>query len=334
MGWQWAFYVNVPIGAALVALVARVIESSKDPDATRLDLPGVASFASALFLATLALIEGNRRGWGDPWILAEGAAALILFGLFIFVEQNRARPMLELSYFRKPTYFGANLAQLSFSAGMLTMLTFVPMFLQSGLGRASASAGLMMLPMVVPLFVVPRIVTNHLAHRFSGRTLLSAGLFLICLALFWLSFAVQQVAYVPLIGGMLLAGIGAGLLNGETTKVGMTVIPRERSGMASGVSGTVRFSGLVIGIAALGGSVVRPRCHRRKKCSAARHRCRADLVSAKHHGREFFGCGPPRPNRVRDRNSSRRESRERVSCSVLSWCTIHARLDHSNLAPR
>jgi hypothetical protein len=51
---------------------------------------------------------------------------------------------------------------------------------------------------------------------------------------------------------MLLTGAGAGLLNGETTKVGMTVIPRERSGMASGVSGTVRFSGLVIGIAALG----------------------------------------------------------------------------------
>ena len=65
----------------------------------------------------------------------------------------------------------------------------------------------------------------------------------------------QEVAYGPLIGGMLLAGIGAGLLNGETTKVGMTVISRERSGMASGVSGTVRFSGLVIGIAALYGRV-------------------------------------------------------------------------------
>src|SRR6202012_1455485 len=63
---------------------------------------------------------------------------------------------------------------------------------------------------------------------------------------------VGQRAYVPMIAGMLLSGIGAGLLNGETTKVGMTVIPRERSGMASGVSGTVRFSGLVIGIAALG----------------------------------------------------------------------------------
>ena len=251
-GWEWAFYVNLPIGVALIALIAKVIESSRDPHAVRLDLPGVACFGSSLFLTTLALIEGNHRGWTDLWILGELAAAAILFVFFIVVEREQARPMLDLSYFRKPTYLGANLAQLSFSAGMLTMLTFVPIFLQSGLGHASAVAGLMMLPMVVPLFIVPRIVSQHLAHRLSGRALLTLGLFLVCLGLFCFAAVVRELAYAPMIGGMLVTGIGAGLLNGETTKVGMTVIPKERSGMASGVSGTVRFTGLVIGIAALG----------------------------------------------------------------------------------
>ena len=251
-GWEWAFYINLPIGAALIALIIRIIESSKDPHAMRLDLPGVACFGSGLFLTTLALIEGNRRGWTDPWILGEGVGAVILFALFILVERSQVRPMLDLSYFRKPTYIGANLAQFSFSAGMLTMLTFIPIFLQSGLGHASASAGLMMLPTVVPMFVVPRIVTHFLAHRFSGRDLLTAGLSLVCLGLFALALAVRDVAYGPMIGGMVIVGVGAGLLNGETTKVGMAVIPRERSGMASGISGTVRFTGLVVGIAALG----------------------------------------------------------------------------------
>jgi len=110
----------------------------------------------------------------------------------------------------------------------------------------------MMLPMVIPMFIVPRIVTHYLAHRFSGRDLLTAGLSLVCLGLFALALAVRDVAYGPLIGGMVIAGVGAGLLNGETTKIGMTVIPKERSGMASGISGTVRFTGLVVGIAALG----------------------------------------------------------------------------------
>jgi EmrB/QacA subfamily drug resistance transporter len=251
-GWEWAFYVNLPIGIALIALIVKVIDSSKDPGAVRLDLPGVACFAGALFLTTLALIEGNHRGWSDFWIIAELAGAFVLFGLFIVVERQQTRPMLDLSYFRKPTYLGANLAQLSFSAGMLTMLTFIPIFLQNGLGNSSAVAGLMMLPMVVPLFIVPRIVASHLAYRLSGRALLTIGLGLVCLGLFWFAVVVRELAYIPMIGGMLLTGTGAGFLNGETTKVGMTVIPKERAGMASGVSGTVRFSGLVVGIAALG----------------------------------------------------------------------------------
>jgi EmrB/QacA subfamily drug resistance transporter len=251
-GWEWAFYINLPIGLALIALIVRVIESSRDPDAVRLDVPGVTLLGGTLFLATLALIEGNYRGWTDRWIVLELLGSAALFMLFIVVELRQARPMLDLSYFRKPTYLGANIAQLAFAAGLLTMLTFVPIFLQNGLGYGSAATGLMMLPMVLPLFLVPRIVTRHLAHRLSGRALLTAGLFIVCVGLLLFALIVRQRAYLPMIGGMLLTGIGAGLLNGETTKVGMTVIPKERSGMASGVSGTMRFSGLVIGIAALG----------------------------------------------------------------------------------
>src|SRR5262249_2677146 len=150
------------------------------------------------------------------------------------------------------TYVGANLAQFSFAFGMLSMLTFVPIYLQNGLGYSSSTAGLMMLPMVVPLFIIPRLVATHLSHRLSRRALLALGLFLVSIGSFWLAMVVRDLAYGPMIPGMLLAGIGGAVLNGETTKVGMALIPKERSGMASGVQGTVRFTGLVIGIAALG----------------------------------------------------------------------------------
>ncbi|WP_250527853.1 MFS transporter [Caballeronia sp. GAWG2-1] len=252
LGWQWAFYVNVPIGVVLLALILRVIESSRDPHSMRLDLPGVACFGTALFLTTLALIEGNRRGWNDRWIIAEFVGAGVLFVLFVIVERRQTRPMLDLTYFRNRTFLGATLAQFAFSIGMLTMLTFVPIFLQSGLGATSASAGLMMLPMVGPLFIVPRLVSRHLAHRLTGRALLTLGLLTVCIGLVCFAAVVTMLAYAPLIVGMVVTGIGAGMLNGETTKVSMTVIPKERSGMASGVSGTTRFTGLVIGIAMLG----------------------------------------------------------------------------------
>jgi len=252
LGWEWAFYVNLPIGAALMALAARVIENSKDPGAVRLDVPGVLSFGTGLFLATFALIEGNHRGWTDPWIDLGLAGAALFLAAFVVVELRQARPMVALSYFLKPSYLGVNVAQLAFSGGILTMLTFVPIFLQSGLGHGPGAAGLMMLPMVLPLFLVPRLVNRHLTTRYSGRAILTLGLASVSVGLLVLAAVVRLRAYGPMVPGMLLIGFGSGLLNSETTKIGMSLVPRERGGMASGIAGTMRFVGISLGLAALG----------------------------------------------------------------------------------
>jgi hypothetical protein len=177
---------------------------------------------------------------------------VIFFILFIVVEKVQARPMVDFSFFRRPTYLGANIAQFSFAAGLLTMLTFMPIYFQHALGLSPRAAGLLMLPMALPLFIVPRIVTSHLSHRLTGRTLLTAGLVLVSIGLAFMALVAGSLDYRLMVAGMLATGLGAGLLNGETTKVGMTVIPAERAGMASGISGTMRFTGIVIGFAALG----------------------------------------------------------------------------------
>jgi EmrB/QacA subfamily drug resistance transporter len=251
-GWQWAFYINLPIGAVSIATIAAVIDESRDPGAVRFDLPGVLTFSAFLFLTTLGLISGNHDGWTSPHILIEGVGAVIFFLLFIVVEKLQARPMVDFSFFRRPTYLGANIAQFAFAAGLLTMLTFMPIYFQHALGLSPRAAGLLMLPMALPLFIVPRIVTAQLSHRLTGRTLLTAGLALVSAGLAFMAFAAGALDYRLMLAGMLATGLGAGLLNGETTKVGMTVIPAERAGMASGISGTMRFTGIVIGFAALG----------------------------------------------------------------------------------
>jgi EmrB/QacA subfamily drug resistance transporter len=255
-GWEWAFYINLPVGAVTIALVAIVVEDSRDPGAVRFDLAGVASFSAFLFLTTLALISGNHDGWRSPHILAEGLGALIFLAIFAVVEKRQARPMVDFAFFRRPTYLGANIAQFSFAAGLLTMLTFMPIYFQHALGLSPRAAGLAMLPMALPLFIVPRIVTAQLSHRLSGRALLTVGLALVATGLAFVALVVGRLddrwMLAGMLVGMLVTGIGAGLLNGETTKVGMTVIPAERAGMASGISGTMRFTGIVIGFAALG----------------------------------------------------------------------------------
>jgi EmrB/QacA subfamily drug resistance transporter len=252
LGWQWAFYINLPIGALTIATVAVVIEDSRDPHALRLDLPGVATFSAFLLLTTLALISGNHDGWTSPHIMAEGFGAVVFLVIFIAVETRQVRPMLDFSFFRRPTYLGASVAQFAFAAGLLTMLTFVPIYFQHALGMSPGAAGLSMLPMALPLFIVPRIVTAQLSHRLTGRALLTAGLTLVSAGLALMALVAGDPDVRLMLAGMVVTGIGAGLLNGETTKVAMTVIPPERAGMASGISGTMRFTGIVIGFAALG----------------------------------------------------------------------------------
>jgi len=251
-GWQWVFYINGPIGVAMIALTLYAVKESSDPHARKVDVPGSITFCSSLFLITLALITGNHAGWSSPEILTEFASSAVLFALFLILELKQQRPMLDLSFFRRPTYIGANIAGLAYASALLTMFTYLPIYFQSGLGLSPQKAGLLMLPIAVPLFVVPRIVANYLTHRFSGRALLTFGLATIGVGLLWLGAQALSFDYVSMVAGLLIAGIGAGILNGETAKVSMSVIPPERAGMASGISGTVRFTGIVVGFAALG----------------------------------------------------------------------------------
>jgi EmrB/QacA subfamily drug resistance transporter len=251
-GWQWAFYINVPVGLLIGLLTLRVVAESRDPQAQKMDFAGVISFSAALSLLTFALIAGNRLGWNNKTIALELCGALLCFVVFIRVELRQTHPMLDLRLFKKATFIGANIAGLAFSACLLTMLTYLPVYLQGGLGFGPQRSGFFMLPLAIPLFIVPRLVALYLAPRLSGRWLLTLGLMLIGIGMFWIGCYAAAFHYPALIAGMIIAGTGAGILNGEVAKVGMTVIPAERAGMASGVSGTVRFSGIVVGFAALG----------------------------------------------------------------------------------
>jgi EmrB/QacA subfamily drug resistance transporter len=252
LGWQWAFYVNLPIGAAMIALAIYVTAESRDPNASRIDVAGVVSLGGFLGSATYALISGNHAGWTSASVSSSAALAIFALIAFIVVESLQRRPMMDLSYFSRPTYLGANIAAVTYAASFLTMLVYLPFFFQNGLGFNPMKAGVLMLPLAAGLFIVPHIVTRYIEHRVSGRALLVTGLGLVGAGLYAASIVVLTLSYARIAVAMCLASIGAGILNGQVVKVGMSVIPPDRAGMASGVSGAMRFSGIVVGFAALG----------------------------------------------------------------------------------
>jgi EmrB/QacA subfamily drug resistance transporter len=251
LGWEYIFFLNLPIGIVAAALSAIKLRESKDPDAARVDWAGLVTWSAALFLLVLALIRGNDLGWGSTQIVAELVAAGVLLVVFVFAELRQERPMLDLSLFRKPTFAGVSIAAFALSAAMFAMFLYITLYYQNILGLKPVQTGWRFLPLtVVSFFVAP--VAGRLSSKFAPRVLMSLGLALVAVALFSMHGVKVDSSWTTLLPGFVIAGIGIGMLNPMLASTAIGVVPPARSGMASGINNTFRQVGVATGIAGLG----------------------------------------------------------------------------------
>lgn len=251
-GWRWVFLVNLPLSVGLIAAAYYLIEESKDPDAKELDLLGVFTFSFGLAALIWALIDGNDEGWSSPSILLRLGMSLVLFVGFVVAELHQKRAMVDFGLFTHRTFLGSVFAMIAYGASAQVMVFYLPLFLQTAYGFDPVKAGFAMVPFAIPMVVVPRLGASFMS-RFSGRMVLTAGL-AISLAgnlAFWL-IASRLMPYSVFVVSMLIAGTGAGILNGETVKVLQGSVPPDRAGMASGLASTTRFIGVLVSVAGLG----------------------------------------------------------------------------------
>ncbi len=251
-GWRWVFLVNVPASIVLILATLKFVGESRDPSAKQLDFLGTLTFSAGLVLLIWALIDGNGAGWFSLSIITRLAAALVSFIAFFMTEVRQERPMVDFSLFRSRTFVGAALAMIGYGASAQVMIFFLPLYLENAYGFDPLPAGVAMIPFALPMVLAPR-VTRQLATRYSGRLLLSAGLAITVVgnAGFWLA-AKSNLPYSVFLIAMLVAGCGAGILNGQTVKVLQGAVPENRAGMASGIASTTRFIGILVSVAALG----------------------------------------------------------------------------------
>jgi EmrB/QacA subfamily drug resistance transporter len=252
LGWRWIFLVNVPLSALLVLTTLKIVKESRDPNAKALDFWGIVTFSLGLGLLIWALIDGNDDGWTSAGIMVRLAGAALCFVAFVASELRQARPMVDFALFRRRTFVGAVLAMIGYGASAQVMVFFLPLLLQNAYDYTPFGAGVAMLPFALPMVLAPRL-TAVLGNRFSGRVLLSAGLAIAAVGnlLFWV-VASAQLPYGAFVIGMLVAGAGAGLLNGQTVKVLGGAVPQDRAGMASGLASTTRFIGILVSVAGMG----------------------------------------------------------------------------------
>ncbi|HEX7907489.1 MAG TPA: MFS transporter [Paraburkholderia sp.] len=259
LGWRWIFLLNLPVCAVLAWCASRAIGESRNPQPGPLDAAGSLLFGVALALGIWALIEVPADGLASWPTAARLAACVLLFGAFVQVQRGRVHAMVDLALFRQPRFVAAVLAMFGYAACAQVMMTFLPLYLQNAFGLSAVAAGVGMLPFALSMVVGPNIGAA-LGKRISSMAVLSIGLLLIALGNGLTALTASGNRYVLVALGMIVTGLGAGILNGDTQKAIMACVPPERTGMASGISTTTRFTAIVTSVGVLG-AVLAARAH-------------------------------------------------------------------------
>ncbi len=251
LSWRWIFLVNLPIGGLLLWLTLRRLPESREDQAQPLDLAGMTTFGAACFLATYGLIRGNEDGWGSLPIAGSLIAAAVLLATFVAIERRTKAPMLPLSLFRIPAFTGTAVVAFAQSVALYPLLLFVAIYFQVGLGLSPTETGLRILPLTLVLVVVAPI-SGRLTNRLPLRVPLTAGLVLIGIGLLLMRAVDAESEWTTLLPGLLVGGLAIGVISPALAAAMVSVLPVERSGLASGINNTFRQLGIAIGIAALG----------------------------------------------------------------------------------
>jgi EmrB/QacA subfamily drug resistance transporter len=251
LGWRWVFFLNVPIGIAAIAVTFLRIRESRDPNATRIDWLGLVTFSSALVMLVLALLRGNDDGWGSSSIIGLFSGAAVMLAAFATVESRVPEPMLPLGLFRRRAFTGVQLAAAAVSSSLFALFLYLTLYLQNYLGYSPLQAGLRYLPItLVPFLVAPLAVA--LMARVRARVLMAVSLAGIGAGLLLMSGLTPSDGWTALLPGFIVAGIGVGLLNPVIADVAVSVVAKERSGMAAGINDTFRQVAIAVGVAAWG----------------------------------------------------------------------------------
>jgi EmrB/QacA subfamily drug resistance transporter len=250
-GWEWIFFVNVPIGAAALLVTFTKLRESRDPNATRIDWAGLVTFSAALLAFVFALVRGNEEGWGSSLIVGLLIAAALLLAAFVVIELRVSQPMLPLGLFKRPSFTGVQIAAFALSASMFSLFLYITLYLQNFLGLSPLEAGVRVLPATLGSFFVAAI-TGQMLTRFPARVMLGIGLSGIGVGLLLMSGIDAGDDWTTLLAGLCVIGASIGLLNPVISNVAVSVVPREQSGMASGINQTFRQVGVSVGIAAWG----------------------------------------------------------------------------------
>jgi EmrB/QacA subfamily drug resistance transporter len=250
IGWQWIFWINVPVGVVAAAASAVTLTESRGPR-PRLDLAGLPLITLGLLALVWAPVRAPSVGWGSGEVIGALLAGAALIAAFVFWERRAPVPMMPLEYFRRRAFSTAGGVAFPFSFALIGSVFWIAQMLQVGMGYSPLASGIRMLVFtMMPMIFAP--LGGIGSDKIGNRPFMAGGLLLMGGGYLWLALTVKAgVGYPLLVGPFIVAGIGISFVFPTLANAAVGSVPLADSGVAAGSNNTMREAGGLFGVAVL-----------------------------------------------------------------------------------
>jgi EmrB/QacA subfamily drug resistance transporter len=250
ISWRVGFFLNVPIGIAMMLAAPRVLPETERRSG-RFDVAGALSSTAGMVALVYGLVRSAEAGWSDPLTVGTLVAGVVLLALFVLNEWRAAQPIMPLRLFAGRERTGAYLGRLLFLGGMLGFWFYVTQYLQGVLGFSPLETGFAFLPTTVVNFAVA-LAVPWLTRRLGNARLLAGGILVAAIGMAWLSRVSADSSYLTGVAlPMLLIGAGQGGVLAPITAAGVAEVAPEDAGAASGLVNVFHQIGGSLGLGIL-----------------------------------------------------------------------------------
>jgi EmrB/QacA subfamily drug resistance transporter len=251
-GWEWIFFVNVPIGLGALFLVPLFVRESRAEDMVRLfDTAGAVTVTASLMLLVYGLTQSTNIGWSSPRTIGVLIGSAVLMAAFIVIEKRSRSPLVPLSFFRRRTPTGANIVGFGLGTMVFGMFFLLSLYMQQVLGFSALKTGVGYLAVALTA-VVASGVAQALVTRLGVKPVLLTGLSLLGAGLIYFTQVSVGGSYVSdLLPGFLLIGVGLGFSFVPVSIAALAGVTSKDAGLASGLINTSQQIGGAVGLAIL-----------------------------------------------------------------------------------
>jgi len=249
--WRSIFLAMAPVALVAVVLSARVVPTSRDAGAPRLDWTGFVLSTATVALPVYTIIEAPNRGWASSWTVAGFAITALLAAVFVSWERRVKQPMLDLSLFTNPRFMAASISVAISFFSLSGFVFLVTQYFQLFKGYGPLSTGLRLLP-VASCVAIASILGARLAVRLGTKLVVASGLLAMTGFYLWVTTTEASTGYRTIAAQMIVLGTGMGLTSAPATEAIMGVVPKAKAGVGSAVNDATRLLGGTLGVAVIG----------------------------------------------------------------------------------